>query len=427
MADASNNAEGFDDYYSGTDYAYDQAGNQTTDLNKEINIEYNHLNLVTRMEFSDGTEFTFQYDATGNRLNKTLIDADDNVVAKVDYVGGVEYLNDEIRQLMFSQGRAYTQQGDYHYEYFMTDHLGNTRVTFGNLPERNEYMATMETERADVEESNFSFPANLRTSSENHTPGMNESVWLNGYNSSRRVGPAKVITISSGDEVDMEVWAKYTSSSWNGSTTAAIVSTVQSAFGIAGGGATSEGISALGNTLSSPPTGSNLFGGASSNEPSAYLQWVFFDASYNFKKAKSGYIGVGDGCLNAFGKLESPRITFDEPGYLYVYIANESNQNKEVYFDDLKITHESPNSSFKVSQVNDYYPYGMRMATSWDRDAETANNRQYNGGSEYNSTTGLYETFYRMYDPTLGRFQGWTPKPRLMPDCHPSTMPGLTP
>jgi len=403
VADASNDAEGFDDEkYLITDYEYDQAGNLITDLNKEINIEYNHLNLVTRMRFSDGTEFTFQYDATGNRLNKTLIDADDNVVAKVDYVGGVEYLNDEIRQLMFSQGRAYTQQGDYHYEYFMTDHLGNTRVTFGNLPERNIYFTDME---AGASDSQFSIPSAtvLKDTSFNHTPMGNTCNYLDGT-AVKAVGAAKVIEISPGDEVSMEFWAKYHSAG-SGNQTNGFMTAVLNALSSAGTVVMGE---SLVNTAGNNLDASLFTTGKSSNSGAwLYLNYVFINTDGTVDAGLSNFIAVTSMAAGQYTKFGTTApLTFNKAGYLYVFLANEKDNGYNVHFDDLKITHESPNSSFKVSQVNDYYPYGMRMATSWDRDAETANNRQYNGGSEYNSTTGLYETFYRMYDPTLGRFQG---------------------
>jgi RHS repeat-associated protein len=70
-----------------------------------------------------------------------------------------------------------------------------------------------------------------------------------------------------------------------------------------------------------------------------------------------------------------------------------------MYFDDFKVKHTQTN----VVQYNEYYPFGLQATTSWTRDSNK-NNYLYNEGSELNSVSGWYETFYRGYDPTLGRF-----------------------
>ena len=58
-------------------------------------------------------------------------------------------------------------------------------------------------------------------------------------------------------------------------------------------------------------------------------------------------------------------LTFQADGFLYVYLVNETLEDQDVYFDDLKIIHESPETSLRVTQVNDYYPFGMLTASSW--------------------------------------------------------------
>jgi len=58
----------------------------------------------------------------------------------------------------------------------------------------------------------------------------------------------------------------------------------------------------------------------------------------------------------------------------------------------------------KVIQSNNYYPFGLQHTSSWTRSTERKNNRLYNAGSELNEQTKNYETFYRDYDPAIGRF-----------------------
>jgi RHS repeat-associated protein len=56
-----------------------------------------------------------------------------------------------------------------------------------------------------------------------------------------------------------------------------------------------------------------------------------------------------------------------------------------------------------VIQVSEYYAYGLQSSSSWTREGND-NNFLYNGGTEQNSTTGLYDLAYRNFDPVLGRF-----------------------
>ena len=55
-------------------------------------------------------------------------------------------------------------------------------------------------------------------------------------------------------------------------------------------------------------------------------------------------------------------------------------------------------------KCTNYYPFGMQHASSWTRATSMKNNRLYNAASELNEQTKNYETFYRDYDPAIGRF-----------------------
>lgn len=407
VADNSSNDGGMEDYYPGaTDYGYDAMGNRTSDMNKQItDIRYNHLQMVDRIEFYDNTTINFTYTATGGKLSKEVKDGSGNSIAKVDYVGTVEYLDDEINQVFIEGGRAYKQNGAYFNEYFITDNQGNNRVAFGMLPDRFIYTATMEQSRSAYEESEFSFPANIRSAVQNHTPLGSESVALNGTVAGKEVGPAKVLNISAGDEVDMQAWARYDFTAWNNTSVANIASIVSSAFGGASAGTGGESAStALSNALADP-VASGLFTGNAGGEPEAYLQYMFFDANHAYVANGSGFVAVGADAEGAFAKLETGTLTYNEPGYLFIYVVNESNQNADVFFDDLKITHSSSTADFKVSQVNEYYPYGLHTDKSWRHEGYVDPGMMYQAAyAGYDSLTGYYDFLYRSYDPALGQF-----------------------
>ena len=80
-----------------------------------------------------------------------------------------------------------------------------------------------------------------------------------------------------------------------------------------------------------------------------------------------------------------------EEGYIYVYVSNENSTLVEVYFDDVVVTETRSN----VVQSNEYYPYGLQTASSWTRDSNLGNNFLYNGGTELNKTSGVYDLYYR--------------------------------
>ena len=89
-------------------------------------------------------------------------------------------------------------------------------------------------------------------------------------------------------------------------------------------------------------------------------------------------------------------VTVKEEGFAYVYVSNESPTLVEFYVDDVVVTQTPSN----VIQYNEYYPFGLQTANSWTRD-NSSNNFLANGGTELNTTTGLYDLHYRNYDAAL--------------------------
>jgi len=54
------------------------------------------------------------------------------VLSTHDYVGGIEYKNEVLEAIYHAEGRVYFENGTPRYEYTITDHLGNTRLTFSD-------------------------------------------------------------------------------------------------------------------------------------------------------------------------------------------------------------------------------------------------------------------------------------------------------
>ena len=65
-----------------TEYEYDENGNLTKDLNKKKTaIQYNCLNLPSRVMFANGNSISYLYDAAGRKLRIMYVLEGDNAVS----------------------------------------------------------------------------------------------------------------------------------------------------------------------------------------------------------------------------------------------------------------------------------------------------------------------------------------------------------
>ncbi len=110
------------------DYDYDANGNMIADRHKGITLQYNRLNLPTKVTWADGRHIIFDYDYAGVKHRKTVIDAAGNTLYTHDYMSGIEYRDGELYSIMHAEGRIVPINDTLHYEYTLRDHLGNGRV-----------------------------------------------------------------------------------------------------------------------------------------------------------------------------------------------------------------------------------------------------------------------------------------------------------
>ena len=122
-----------------TEYEYDENGNLTKDLNKNITaIQYNCLNLPSRVMFANGNSISYLYDAAGRKLRTVHFLEGDSVTT--DYCGNVVYENGVPQILLTEVGYVSLTDGQYHY--YLKDHQGNNRVVVdeeGTVEEVNHY------------------------------------------------------------------------------------------------------------------------------------------------------------------------------------------------------------------------------------------------------------------------------------------------
>jgi RHS repeat-associated protein len=92
--------------------------------------------------------------------------------------------------------------------------------------------------------------------------------------------------------------------------------------------------------------------------------------------------------------------TVKEAGYVYVFLSNDGEEVREVYFDDFKVEHvKSP-----VVSSQDYYPFGLAF-NSYSRENSLANQYKFQGQEHQDELDLGWDSFkWRNHQPDIGRF-----------------------
>ncbi|WP_299117523.1 RHS repeat-associated core domain-containing protein, partial [uncultured Winogradskyella sp.] len=135
-----------------TEYTYDANGNMETDENKGITrIDYNHLNLPTRVYLASG-DIIYIYDATGVKLRKVI-----NETTITDYAGNYIYEDGTLKMLSHPEGYIEPGNKQFNYVYQFKDHLGNIRLTYAD----SDGNGTINSATEIIEEHNY-YPFGLK-------------------------------------------------------------------------------------------------------------------------------------------------------------------------------------------------------------------------------------------------------------------------
>ncbi|WP_161964062.1 DUF6443 domain-containing protein [Chitinophaga flava] len=413
------------------DYDYDASGNMTKDLNKNItSITYNILNRPELITVAGKGTVRYFYDASGQKVRKTVTDNSKSVpvITTTDYAGGIIYKNDSLQFIGNEEGRirAIYKSGtpvSLVYDYFERDHQGNVRIVMTEQTDVQLYAATMETSAAPVENALFSNIDASRVAKpagypEDNTTAKNAFVArLNGRSGGQKVGPSLVLKVTAGDTVQIMTKAFYKSGGPQQQKAGAMPEEMLTALvnNFNGPGGTPD--IHTGTESSNSPFGSKftskdyerLVNEApgkdpdAANRPRAYLNYVLFDDQFNMVDANSGVKQVKEEA-DQLQTLGTDKMPITKSGFLYVYTSNESQQ--DVYFDNLMLGV----SLGPVIEETHYYPFGVQMAgISSDASSPALKNSfRYDGGAEWESELDVnqYSTFYRKYDPQIGRFLG---------------------
>ncbi len=129
------------------EYEYDQNGNMTKDLNSNItSIQYNCLNLPSRIYFTNRHVMDYVYNADGELLQMSARALHQLPRPQLDtkyYAGNVIFTGRFLSMLLTDEGYVtFASNGTPTYHYYLKDHLGNVRVVFnqtGTVEQRNDY------------------------------------------------------------------------------------------------------------------------------------------------------------------------------------------------------------------------------------------------------------------------------------------------
>ncbi len=329
-------------------------------------------------------------------------------------------------------GTSGGQNLGYAYDYFIKDHLGNTRVVLTDEEKTDAYpVASLESGTINSEKLYYTIPDDAATRVNKNTVAgyptdsyTNPNDFIQKLNGNgTKVGTSITLKVMSGDSYNIRA------NSWyrlNGASPATPISPISSIIAnlVNGVSAASGGkatIAALQGGGVLDPAVTNFLGTQTvdPNKPKAYLNWILLDEQFKYAGGSFEQVGSNE----EFKTFVKTSLPITKNGYLYVYISNET-PNVDVFFDNLQVCHvRGP-----LLEETHYYPFGLTMAGISSKASGTLKNMYKFGGKELqsnefsdNSGLELYDFSARNYDPQVGRFWGGDKKADKLVNWSPYT------
>jgi RHS repeat-associated protein len=351
---------------------------------------------------------------------------------------------------------TYNNNLTYVYDYFLKDHLGNTRTVLTDELEQDIYpAATVESASDQIENAYYNIntanivsnpptltsPTNQSYPNNNGIPNPDSSIntsAISSYmykispstNGGTNTGLGITIKVMTGDNITIfgkSFWHNNNPSIQNTGYNQVAATLLTLLAGAPAVASTTQGITP--SLLTNSSTISTDLSSWLANEPQpmtkpkAFINWVLFDEQFrpDTSNGSSGVDAVDD--TADVLKPQMDNVTITKSGYLYIYCSNES--NIDVFFDNLQVV----DTRGPLLETGSYYPFGLTMAGISDKAVKSQyaeNKYRFNKGTElqnkeFSDGTGLelYETNFRSLDPQLGRFWQMDPLAQTLPSFSP--------
>ncbi len=422
VRDYSENSLGFDDVLKQDMiyYEYDDAGRLKKDKNRNMEMAYNHLNLLKKVTKGSGT-LEYFYDASGRRVKKKFGNTERF------YSDGIERSGDTlVLHTPYGRMRKLGANGAWHDDYFLKDHLGNVRVVLNagavGAPTSNRviYTATMEEAPSDSSQGEetlyFDKIEETRADKPYNYPDRNPLNQKLAKVAGKSRGPSIMLQVMAGDTVEISAKAFYNIDKTlpgQGIDIAPVVGGILAATSNPAGtvaGEAAQLAADLGATASQSADLVQVPKDDDKNnenvQPESGLKFVLYNGeNFEMVDVNSGVRLVEDK-INEIQDLHTDKMIMEQAGFLEIYLDNQA--QTPVYFDNLTVVQSTGN----VTEVNAYYPSGMIIGPlSFDAAKEKYNAYKYNA-KELQKELNLKWLDYgaRMYDPMIGRW--WVPDPK---------------
>jgi RHS repeat-associated protein len=434
-------------YNSNTDdYTFDANGNLVKDNNKKIRngsqdgIIYNHMDKPEKITIENGSTVEFFYDAAGIKLAKKIT-PQSGPARTTYYIGEFVYLDNDLQFLLHEEGRVRIMTPENSvsplgaaakivtgndqfvvgkwgvYEYFIKDHLGSVRMVLTEETHKEVYLNTMETASAGEENQLFGkVDNNGNPTSDNEVIATRlDAVGWSGHtkisklfttssSTTNSIGPNMLLKVMAGDYITAETEYQYNAPTSTGHND--ILNSVVNSLigGFAGSGASNVVKDAAGNiqTAFQNPSGpiysylTSSRPAPGTNQPKAYLNYLFFDENFNYVSSVSGATIVNP----SVNFIQALNLRAPKNGYAFIFLSNES--DLVVQFDNFKVIHERS----AIVEESHYYAHGLKIAGISSRAySKLPNNYGFQGEfAEFEEESGYDEFELRMFDVQIGRW-----------------------